>query len=68
MPLPPGNWFSITVRVAQAGLYRADLLYTSNRGGTISMDVNGKRRDRSTNHRFYLQRFRFHSPGSVHPT
>ena len=38
----PGEWFSITVRVAQAGLYRADLLYTSNRGGTISMDVNGK--------------------------
>jgi hypothetical protein len=38
----PGEWFKITVEVAQAGLYSADLLYTSNRGGTISLDVNGK--------------------------
>ncbi len=38
----PGEWFNITVQVAHAGVYRADLLYTSNRGGTISMDVNGK--------------------------
>jgi len=38
----PGEWFKITVDVAQAGVYSADLLYTSNRGGTISMDVNGK--------------------------
>jgi hypothetical protein len=38
----PGEWFKITVDVAQAGVYRADLLYTSNRGGTISIDVNGK--------------------------
>jgi hypothetical protein len=38
----PGEWFKITVEVARAGLYKADLLYTSNRGGTISMDVNGK--------------------------
>jgi hypothetical protein len=38
----PGEWFKITVEVARAGLYSADLLYTSNRGGTISMDVNGK--------------------------
>lgn len=38
----PGEWFNITVQVAHAGLYRADLLYTSNRGGTISMDVNGE--------------------------
>jgi hypothetical protein len=37
----PGEWFNITVDVAYAGIYRADLLYTSNRGGTISMDVNG---------------------------
>jgi hypothetical protein len=37
----PGEWFKITVEVAQAGVYSADLLYTSNRGGTISMDVNG---------------------------
>ena len=38
----PAEWFNITVRVSHAGVYRADLLYTSNRGGTISMDVNGK--------------------------
>jgi hypothetical protein len=38
----PGEWFNITVDVAHAGIYRVDLLYTSNRGGTISLDVNGK--------------------------
>jgi hypothetical protein len=38
----PGEWFNITVQVARAGVYAADLLYTSNRGGTISVDVNGK--------------------------
>jgi len=38
----PGEWFKITVEVAEAGVYNADLLYTSNRGGTISGDVNGK--------------------------
>jgi hypothetical protein len=38
----PGEWFNITVEVTRAGVYAADLLYTSNRGGTISMDVNGK--------------------------
>ena len=38
----PGEWFKITVEVARAGLYSADLLYTSNRGGTISLDVDGR--------------------------
>jgi hypothetical protein len=38
----PGEWFNVTVSVAQAGDYSADLLYTSNRGGTISLDVNGE--------------------------
>ena len=38
----PGEWFKISVEVAQAGVYDADLLYTSNRGGSISVDVNGK--------------------------
>jgi hypothetical protein len=38
----PGEWFNITVEVAQAGRYQADLLYTSNRGGTISINVNGR--------------------------
>ncbi len=37
----PGEWFNLTVNVARAGRYTADLLYTSNRGGTISLDVNG---------------------------
>jgi hypothetical protein len=38
----PGDWFNVTVQVAKAGEYSADLLYTSNRGGTISLDVNGE--------------------------
>lgn len=38
----PGEWFNITVNVAKAGEYSADVLYTSNRGGSISIDVNGK--------------------------
>jgi hypothetical protein len=38
----PGEWFNLTVQVARAGVYTADLLYTSNRGGSISLDVNGK--------------------------
>jgi hypothetical protein len=38
----PGEWFNVTVEVADAGEYSADLLYTSNRGGTISFDVNGE--------------------------
>jgi hypothetical protein len=37
----PGEWFNVTVDVANAGTYTADLLYTSNRGGSISIDVNG---------------------------
>src|SRR6201993_4061191 len=37
----PGEWFNITVHVAHAGTYAADFLYTSNRGGAISVDVNG---------------------------
>ena len=38
----PGEWFNVTVDVTHAGRYAADFLYTSNRGGTISIDVNGK--------------------------
>ena len=37
----PGEWFNITVDVASTGEYSVDLLYTSNRGGAISLDVNG---------------------------
>jgi len=38
----PGEWFNITVDVADAGEYSTDLLYTSNRGGAISIDIDGK--------------------------
>jgi hypothetical protein len=38
----PGEWFNLTVNVRHAGMYTVDLLYTSNRGGTISLDRNGK--------------------------
>jgi hypothetical protein len=38
----PGEWFNITVDVTHAGTYAADFLYTLNRGGTISVDANGK--------------------------
>ena len=38
----PGEWFNLTVSVEKAGVYTIDLLYTSNRGGTISLDRNGK--------------------------
>jgi hypothetical protein len=37
-----GEWFNITVDVAKAGEYSGDLLYTSNRGGAILLDVNGE--------------------------
>jgi hypothetical protein len=37
----PGEWFNITVNVAHAGTYAVDLLYTSNRGGKIALDLNG---------------------------
>jgi hypothetical protein len=38
----PGEWLNITVDAQRAGWYAADRLYTSNRGGTIALDVNGK--------------------------
>ncbi len=39
----PGEWFNMTVQVKTAGTYEVDLLYTSNRGGTISFDFNGRK-------------------------
>jgi hypothetical protein len=38
----PEEWFNLTVQVALPAVYSFDLLYTSNRGGTILMDANGK--------------------------
>ncbi len=37
-----GEWIKLTVEVARAGPYTVDLLYTSNRGGRIGLDVDGK--------------------------
>ena len=37
----PGEWFKLTVETEVAGTYVADVLYTSQRGGTIGIDVNG---------------------------
>jgi hypothetical protein len=37
-----GEWFNMTVAVEHAGIYTIDLLYTSNRGGTVALDLNGK--------------------------
>src|SRR3984885_6728140 len=39
----PGEWFNMTVEVERAGIYVIDLLYTSNRGGEISFDLNGEK-------------------------
>ncbi len=39
----PGEWFNMTVEVERAGIYAIDLLYTSNRGGAISFDLNEKK-------------------------
>ena len=38
----PGEWINMTVRTAHAGTYAVDLLYTSNRGGKISLELNGR--------------------------
>jgi len=38
----PGEWFNLTVDVAKTADYAVDLLYTSNRGGSIRLDVNGE--------------------------
>jgi hypothetical protein len=38
----PGEWLKYTVSVAQAGLYKVTLLYTSNAGGKIGLDLDGR--------------------------
>jgi len=37
----PGEWLNLTVDVKSAGEYTLNLMYTSNRGGTIGLDLNG---------------------------
>jgi hypothetical protein len=39
----PGEWFNLTVNVEKPGVYSFDLLYTSHQGGTIALDLNGRR-------------------------
>ena len=36
----PGEWFNLTVDVAEAGTYLLNVLYTSNRGAKIALDLN----------------------------
>jgi hypothetical protein len=38
----PGEWVKYTVRVRRSGLYRIGLVYTSNRGGAVSLAVDGR--------------------------
>jgi len=38
----PGEWFNVTVDVAKTADYTVDLVYTSNRGGSIRLDLNGE--------------------------
>jgi len=38
----PGEWTKYTVNVTEAGTYRLGLMYTSNKNGKISIDVNDK--------------------------
>ncbi len=61
----PGEWFNMTVDVAATGNYSADLLYTSNRGGAISFDVNGTTRNRAAVHPIHLRHHRPHRVASV---
>jgi len=37
----PGEWFKITVETVEAGTFVADVLYTSQRGGEIGIEVDG---------------------------
>lgn len=37
----PGEWTNYSVVVDKAGTYTVELLYTSNRGGKVSLDVDG---------------------------
>lgn len=37
----PGEWTRYTVHVTNPGIYQLGIMYTSNQGGKISLDVNG---------------------------
>jgi Carbohydrate binding module (family 6) len=38
----PGEWVNYTVKVSKTGLYRVAVMYTSNAGGVIALDIDGK--------------------------
>jgi Carbohydrate binding module (family 6). len=38
----PGEWIKYTVNVKKAGKYKVSLMYTSNKGGKISLSINDK--------------------------
>jgi hypothetical protein len=38
----PGEWFKLSVEMKQAGIYAADVLYTSQRGGKVSVSIDGQ--------------------------
>jgi hypothetical protein len=42
----PGEWMNYTVDVAEDGDYTVDILYTSNKGGELLLDINGKPLDK----------------------
>jgi hypothetical protein len=39
----PGEWVNWTVEVREEGDYSLSIMYTSNRGGTIGLDLNGQK-------------------------
>jgi len=38
----PGEWMNYTVQVQKSGVYKLGVMYTSNRGGKISLAINNK--------------------------
>lgn len=38
----PGEWINYSIRVHETGLYRIGVMYTSNAGGSIGLDIDGR--------------------------
>ncbi len=38
----PGEWINYTIKVKETGLYRIAAVYTSNAGGAIALDIDGR--------------------------
>ena len=38
----PGEWVNYTVKVNETGVYRVSVMYTSDAGGVIALDLDGK--------------------------